>query len=72
MQGYSTNRTETRLRLHLLVFSGLIGSALQPGGGKRLCRVLHISRGVHLMLDKQQIEEILPHRDPFLWLDRVL
>ncbi len=24
------------------------------------------------MLDKQQIEEILPHRDPFLWLDRVL
>ena len=24
------------------------------------------------MLDKAQIEAILPHRDPFLWLDRVL
>jgi 3-hydroxyacyl-[acyl-carrier-protein] dehydratase len=24
------------------------------------------------MLDKTQIEAILPHRDPFLWLDRVL
>jgi 3-hydroxyacyl-[acyl-carrier-protein] dehydratase len=23
------------------------------------------------MLDRQQIEAILPHRDPFLWLDRV-
>lgn len=24
------------------------------------------------MLDREQIQEILPHRDPFLWLDRVV
>jgi 3-hydroxyacyl-[acyl-carrier-protein] dehydratase len=27
---------------------------------------------VHRVLDKSQIEAILPHRDPFLFLDRVL